>query len=213
MREERDRPAAPPPPRSRRRRARGRSPRPEAALVAEDRHQEAVHVPARREQPVDEQQPGEARRLQQVPGVRRRSASASRRRAPRRGTRRAQTRLASGSSASTAKARRKPLRSISTPASTGPTTFESAGARPSQLKMRLSSVASCAIRPAERWIAIRPKFAPAPVSDRRRRRGTTKLARPETGRERRRRCRRPRSGRPRPGSAGDSRAGRRAGRR
>ncbi len=80
------------------------------------------------------------------------------------GTRRAQTRLASGSSASTAKARRKPLRSISTPASTGPTTFDSAGARPSQLKIRLSSVESCAIRPAARWIAIRPTLAPAPVN-------------------------------------------------
>ena len=47
---------------------------------------------------------------------------------------------------------------------TGPTTLASAGASPSQEKMRFRSVPSCAMRPAERWIAIRPKLVPAPVS-------------------------------------------------
>ena len=50
------------------------------------------------------------------------------------------------------------------PATTGPTTLASAGASPSHEKMRLRSVVPCAIRPAERWIAIRPKLVPAPVS-------------------------------------------------
>jgi hypothetical protein len=40
----------------------------------------------------------------------------------------------------------------------------SAGARPSQEKTCLRSIASRALRPAVRWIAIRPKLAPAPAS-------------------------------------------------
>ena len=38
------------------------------------------------------------------------------------------------------------------------------GARPSQLNTRFSSVASPALRPALRWIAISPMLAPAPAS-------------------------------------------------
>jgi hypothetical protein len=40
----------------------------------------------------------------------------------------------------------------------------SAGARPSQLNTRLSAVGSAAVRPAVRWMAISPTFAPAPTS-------------------------------------------------
>ena len=79
-------------------------------------------------------------------------------------TRRDQTRLVSGSKASTAKAAPKPAVSITTPAITGPTTLLSAGARPSQLNTRFSPVGSLTSRPAVRWIAIRPKFAPPPHS-------------------------------------------------
>ena len=43
-------------------------------------------------------------------------------------------------------------------------TLAIAGARPSQLKMRFRSVVSLRHAPAVRWIAIRPKFVPAPVS-------------------------------------------------
>ena len=93
----------------------------------------------------------------------RRSAAATSARAST-GTKRAQTRLASGSAASTAKASWKPAKSISVPATTGPTTLASAGASPSQEKMRFRSVVPLAMRPAERWIAIKPKLVPAPVS-------------------------------------------------
>ena len=40
----------------------------EAALVAEDGQRKGVHVPRRRQQPVDEQQAAHARRVQQIPG-------------------------------------------------------------------------------------------------------------------------------------------------
>ena len=41
----------------------------EAALVPQDRHQEGVQIPARREQPVHHQQAPQARRAEQVPGA------------------------------------------------------------------------------------------------------------------------------------------------
>jgi hypothetical protein len=52
------------------------------------------------------------------------------------------------------------------PAITGPTTLDSAGAKPSQLKMRVSAARSpSASRPAERWIAISPTLAPTPHNE------------------------------------------------
>ena len=108
----------------------------EAALVAEDRHQEGVHVPARRQQPVDQQQAAQARREQQVerPLAGRR---ARRPPAPRRGTQRAHHRPPAAAAATPGTRRESRRRRSAMPASTGPTTFASAGARPSQLKTRL----------------------------------------------------------------------------
>ena len=63
-----------------------------------------------------------------------------------------------------AKAARNPARSMRAPAATGPTTFASAGASPSQLNTRMRSVPSAAMWPAVRWIVMRPMFDPAPVS-------------------------------------------------
>ena len=72
--------------------------------------------------------------------------------------------VAAGSKANAAKAARKPKLSISTPASSGPIRLATAGARATQLKMRMRSVPSRAIRPAVRCTAIMPKPDPAPHS-------------------------------------------------
>ena len=83
--------------------------------------------------------------------------------------------LPSGSSDMAAQAQAKPTESISRPTSSGPPTLPSAGARPIQLKTRLSSAeflpallrpagtSACASGPAVRCMVMRPALHPVPV--------------------------------------------------
>ena len=84
--------------------------------------------------------------------------------APSFGTWRAIASAASGSTPSTPNAALKPMPSISTPARIDPVMLAIAGARPSQLKTLMRSVAVPARRPALRWIVIMPMLAPVPQS-------------------------------------------------
>ena len=124
------------------------------------------YVPARGEQPVHRQQPAR-------PGVRRsqaRAGTASAQPGASFGTRRAHSSAPSGRHHGVGGA--KAARSISAPASTGPITLASAGARPSQLNpTRLSAVGSVAYggwragsRSGRRWHRRRPASRPRNIA-------------------------------------------------